>query len=84
MDLLPDDAPTILGKYFRPTLYFDANIFHDQLNGSYITNIIHFPNKTPMGWYSKKHNTVEKSIYFSEFVSYCTCVDYIIDLRNTL
>ncbi|MEM6602331.1 MAG: Ty1/Copia family ribonuclease HI [Verrucomicrobiota bacterium] len=41
-------------------------------------------NKTPIDWYSKKQSTVETATYASEFVAARTCVEQIIDLRNTL
>jgi len=38
-------------------------------------------NETPMDWFSKKQVTVETATYGSQFV---TCVEQVIDLRNTL
>ena len=46
--------------------------------------IIHFVNKTPIDWYSKKQSTVETTTCRSECVSAKTCVEQIMDLRNTL
>ena len=37
-----------------------------------------------MDWFSKKQATVETATYGSEFVAARTCVEQIIDLRNTL
>ena len=49
-----------------------------------MTGILHLVNKTPLDWYSKKQATVETATYGSEFVAARTCVEQIIDLRNTL
>ena len=35
-------------------------------------------------WFSKKQATIETATYGSEFVAAHTCVEQIIDLRNTL
>jgi hypothetical protein len=62
----------------------DANLMHDLTTGRSVTGILHFVNKTPIDWYSKKQATVETATYGSEFVAARTCVEQIIDLRNTL
>ena len=41
-------------------------------------------NATPIEWFSKKQATSETATYGSEFVAARTCVEQIIDLRNTL
>ena len=57
---------------------------HDLVMGRSVTGILHLINKMPLDWYSKKQATVETATYGSEFVAACTCVEQIIDLRNTL
>jgi hypothetical protein len=57
---------------------------HDVLTGKSVTGILHFINKTPFDHYSKKQATVETATYGSEFVAARTCVEQIIDHRNTL
>eukprot|EP00956_Cyclotella_meneghiniana_P040678 scaffold202305_cov20-Cyclotella_meneghiniana.AAC.1 len=49
-----------------------------------MTGILHLLNKTPVEWFSKKQATVEVATYSSEMVAARTCVEQIIDLRNTL
>ena len=49
-----------------------------------MTGILHLVNQTPMDWFSKKQATVETVTYGSEFVAARTCVEQIMDLRNTL
>ena len=81
---IPDDIPEPLGAYVQSSHYVDANLMHDLLTGRSVTGIFHFINKTPGDWFSKKQNTVETATYGSEFVAARTCVEQIIDLRNTL
>ena len=83
-ELLPKNAPEPLGKYVTLSHYVDANLFHDLLTGRSVTGILHFANKTPIDWYSKKQATVETATYGSEFVAAITCTEQIIDLRTTL
>ena len=81
---LPDDAPTPLGKTVDTLTYIDANLYHDFTNGRSVTGTLHFLNKTPIDWYSKKQNTVETSTYGSEAVAARTGSEQIMDLRTTL
>ena len=83
-ELLPEDAPRSLGKEVVTVSYHDANLYHNVITGRSVTGIIHFVNKTPIDWYSKKQSTVETATYGSEYVSAKTCVEQIMDLRNTL
>ena len=57
---------------------------HDIVTGRSVTGILHFANKTPIDWYSKKQATVETATYGSEFVAGRICVEQIIELRNSL
>ena len=83
-EILPDDAPPPLGKFVTLTHYVDANLYHDLVTGRSVTGILHLINKTPIDWFSKKQATMETATYGSEFVAARTCVEQIIDLRNTL
>ena len=83
-EVLPTDAPPPLGGYVTLTHYVDANLMHDVITGRSVTGILHLANKTPIDWYSKKQATVETATYGSEFVAARTCVEQVIDLRNTL
>ena len=75
-ELLPHDEPTPLGNYVSLTNYIDSSLLHEQLDGHSITGILHLVYKTPVDWYYKKHITLDKSTYSSEFVSDRTCVTY--------
>jgi hypothetical protein len=57
---------------------------HDMITGQSMTGILHFMNKMPIDWYSKKQGTVETATYGSEMVAFRTGVEQIIDLRTTL
>ena len=81
---LPDDAPKPLGKEVVLLHYFDANLMHDVLSGKAVTGCIHFANKTPIMWYSKKQATTETATYRAEFVAGRKCIEHIIDLRNSV
>ena len=79
----PNDAPKPLGKRFMLVHYFDTNLMHDVLSGKAVTGCIHLANKTPMVWYSKKQATPETATYGTEFISGRSCIEQIVDLRNT-
>ena len=66
---LPDDAPPIRGRRVIITSYVDANLYHDFITGRSVTGVLHFFNKTPGDWYSKKHSTVETATYGSEYIA---------------
>ena len=83
-ELIPDDAPTPLGLDVLLTHYVDANLYHDFLTGRSVTGILHLVNQTPIDAFTKKQATVETATYGSEFIAARTCVEQIIDLRNTL
>jgi hypothetical protein len=80
----PRDAPKPLGKTVVTISYVDANLLHCLITGRSVTGILHFLNGTPIDWYSKKMATVETATYGAEFVSARTCVEQLVDLRNTL
>ena len=83
-ELLPDNAPEPLGKHVVTTTYVDANLYHDLVTGRAATGILHLVNGTPMGWYSKRQDTVETATYGSELVAARIATEQIIALRTTL
>ena len=68
-EILPDDMPEPLGKAVVTSTTMDANLNHCLATGKSLTGCLHFVNKTPVGWYSKKQATVETATYGSEFVA---------------
>ena len=81
---VPLDIPTPLGKFVLLSHYVDANLMHCLLTGRSVTGILHFLNKTPIDWFSKRQSTVETATYGSEYIAARTCVEQAIDLRTTL
>jgi hypothetical protein len=81
---LRTDALEPLGNHVTTTHYVDENLMQCVITGSLVTACLHMLNKTPVDWFSKKQSTVETATYRSEFVSARTCVEQIIDLRNSL
>ena len=51
---LPLDAPEPLGESVQLTALYNVNLMHDMLSARSDTWYLHFWNKTPIDWYSKK------------------------------
>ena len=83
-EILPDDMPDPLGEAVTTTMTMDANLNHCLATGKSLTGCLHFVNKTPVDWYSKKQATVETATYGSEFVAAKTATEQIMDIRQTL
>ena len=83
-ELIPEDAPPPKGKPVVTSHCTDADLCHCMLTGRSVTAALHFVNQTPIDWFTKKQATVETATHGSEFVAARTCVEQIIDLRNTL
>ena len=83
-EILPDDMPEPLGESITTTTTMDANLNHCLATGTSLTGCLHFVNKTPVDWYSKKQATVETATYGSEFVAAKTATEQIMDIRQTL
>ena len=76
--------PDPLGKAVSTTTTMDANLNHCLATGKSLTGCLHFVNKTPVDWYSKKQATVETTTYGSEFVAAKTATEQIMDIQQTL
>ena len=83
-EILPDDMPDPLGKAVTTTTTMDANLNHCLATGKSLTGCLHFVNKTPVDWNSKKQETVERATYGSEFVAAKTATEQIMDIRQTM
>ena len=83
-EVLPDDMSEPLGKAVVTTATMDANLNHCLATGKSLTGCLHFVNKSPVDWYSKKQTTVETATYGSEFVAVKTATEQIMDIRQTL
>ena len=76
--------PDPLGKAVITTTTMDDNLNCCLATGKSLTGCLHFVNKTPVDWYSKKEATVETATYSSEFVAAKTATEQIMDIRQTL
>ena len=56
---------------------------HGVLSGKAVTGCLHFANKTPIMWYSKKQSTSETATYGAKCIAGRTCIEQIIDLRTS-
>ena len=83
-EILPDDMPDPLSEGVITTTTMDANLNHCLAIAKSLTGCLHFVNKTPVDWYSKKQATVETATYGSEFVAAKTATEQIMDIRQTL
>ena len=83
-EILPDDMPEPLGEEGTTTTTMGANLNHCLATRKSLTGCLHFVNKTPVDWYSKKQATVETATYGSEFVAAKTATEQIMDIRPTL
>ena len=83
-EILPDDMPEPLGVAIITTTTMDANLNHCLATRKSLTGCLHFVNKTPVDWYSKKQATVETATYGSEFDAAKTATEQITDIRQTL
>ena len=83
-EILSDGMPEPLGEAVITTTTMDANLNHCLATGKYLTGCLHFVNKTPVDWYSKKQATVETATYVSEFVAAKTATEQFMDIRQTL
>ena len=83
-EIHPDDLPEPLGESVTTTTTTDANLNHCFATGKSLTGCLHFVNKTPVDWYSKKQATVERATYGSEFVAAKTATEQIMDIRQTM
>ena len=74
--------PEPLHKAVVTTTTMDANLNHCLATGKSLTGCLHFVNKSPVDWYSKKQATGGTSTCGSEFVVAKTAT--IMDIRQTL
>ena len=73
-----------LGEAVITTRTMDANLNHCLATGKSLTGCLHFVNKLPVDWYSKKQAAVETATYGSKFVAANTATEQIMDIRQAL
>ena len=82
--LMTSDMLDPLGEAVTTIRSMVAILNHCLATGKSLTGCLHFVNKTPVDWYSKKQATVETATYGSEFVDAKTATKQIMDIRQTL
>ena len=73
----PSNLPVARGEPVLMVTYVDANLMHDKLSGKSVTGVLHFLNKTPIDWFTKKQGTVETATFGSENNAARTAVEQI-------
>jgi hypothetical protein len=73
----PTNLPTPRGNPVLMTTFVDANLGHDKISGKSCSGVLHFLNKTPIDWFSKKQGTVESATFGSENVAARTALEQI-------
>jgi len=81
---LPTNIPTPRGKPVKIFTYADANLYHDMLTGKAVTAVLHFLNKTPFDWFSRKQNTVETATFGAESSAARTAIEQMRANKMTL
>ena len=82
-EILLDDMPEQFGEAVTTTTTMDANLNHCLATGKSLAGCLHFVNKTPVDWYSKKQATLDTATYGSEFVAAKTATEQVMDIRQT-
>ena len=83
-EILPHGMPEPLGEAVVTTTTMNDNLNHCVATDKSLTGCLHFVNKTPVDWCSKKQATVDTATYGSEFVASKTATEQIMDIRQTL
>jgi hypothetical protein len=83
-DLIPPNMPEPRGKEVSMTCFVDADHAGCRVTRRSHTGIVIFVNQAPIVWFSKRQNTVETSIFGSEFVALKIAIDQVEGLRYKL
>jgi hypothetical protein len=69
VELFPPNAPRPKGRPVQMHVFVDSDHAGDKVTRRSRTRVLIYLNKAPIIWYSKKQNTVETSMFGSEFVA---------------
>ena len=83
-EIIPRHMSEALFKYAVIRAYVDFNHAENTANRILNSGIIIYANNETIIWHSKRQNTVEASIFVSEFVAIRTVTEMVEDLRYTL
>ena len=81
---LPSDMPPPRGRLVSTHCFVDFDLAGDKVTWRSQTGILIFLNCVPIIWYSKRQNTVEMSMFGSEFIAMKTAVEQIESLQYKL
>jgi hypothetical protein len=84
VEAIPQDAPEPRGVSVVTSCFVDSDHAGCRLTRRSHTGVIIFVNNSPILWHSKRQNTVESSMFGSEFVALRMAVDMIEGLRYKL
>ncbi len=83
-EAIPGDMPPPRGNAASTSMFVDADLAGDKKTRRSQTVLLIFMNRAPIIWYSKRQNTVETSIFGSEFTAMKISVELIEALRYKL
>jgi hypothetical protein len=66
-EAIPPNAPEALGRKMQMTCFVDADHAGDLVTRRSRTGVLIFLNRSPILWFSKRQNSVESSMFGSEF-----------------
>jgi len=81
---MPEDMLEPLGNPVKMTAWVDSDHAGNLVMRQSQTGYLIFLNQSAILWYSKWQNTVEASMFGSEFIAACTCLEVIKGLRFKL
>jgi len=76
--------PRAFGKPLQTSIFFDANLAHDQKTRRSITGILVYVGSTLVSWTSKRQGCIASSTYCAEFIAMRTAVEEAISIRYML
>lgn len=83
-EILPPRMPEPRGRSVRISMFCDAAHASCAVTRRSTTGIIFFVNRAPISWYSKRQNTIESSVFGSEFVAMKIAIEQNEALRYKL
>jgi hypothetical protein len=83
-ETIPPDAPVPRGKEVELRLFVDSDHAGEQFTRRSRTGYVIYLDMVPIVWLSKRHPTVESSVYGSESVAMKNCIETCRGLRYKL
>lgn len=83
-EAIPPNAPEPFGTQLQMVAFVDSDHAGDLLTRRSRTGVLIYLNRAPIIWFSKKQNSIESSIFGSEFMALKTGSELVIGLRYKL